>query len=93
MSHAHFASGRGAGVLSRRPGKGNDALAVANAAIETTVKVLACDQGYDGRRVRVNCLSPGMTLTPVYGTSEWAKKYQEKIGAHLLLTNFVETLR
>lgn len=68
------------GVLSRRPGKGNDALAVANGAIETMVKVLACDQGYEGRKVRVNCLSPGMTLTPVYGDSEQARQYQAKMA-------------
>eukprot|EP00466_Bigelowiella_natans_P001650 jgi/Bigna1/140252/aug1.55_g14960 len=40
------------GVSSRRPGKGNDALAIANAAIETAVKTMACDQGFDGRKCK-----------------------------------------
>jgi len=57
------------GILSRRTGRGNDALAVSNAAIETTVRCLANDYGFDGKHVRVNCLSPGMTLTGVYGDS------------------------
>ena len=62
------------GVLSRRTGRGNDALAISNSAIETAVKCLANDYGFDGRRVRVNCLSPGMTLTPTYGSSEKMKE-------------------
>ena len=66
------------GILSRRPGRGNDALAVSNAAIECCVKCLANDYGFDGRRVRVNCLSPGMTLTPTYGDSPAMKLYQQK---------------
>jgi NAD(P)-dependent dehydrogenase (short-subunit alcohol dehydrogenase family) len=66
------------GILSRRPGRGNDALAVSNAAIECCVKCLANDFGFDGRRVRVNCLSPGMTLTPTYGDSPQMKMYQQK---------------
>merc|ERR1712032_569378 len=43
-----------------------DHLVVANAAIEAMVKTLACSYGYEQKRVRVNCLSPGMTMTPVY---------------------------
>lgn len=73
------------GVLSRRTGRGNDALAVSNAAIETTVRCLANDFGYDGRLVRVNCLSPGMTMTGAYGESEWAKQYQAKAAASVPL--------
>jgi NAD(P)-dependent dehydrogenase (short-subunit alcohol dehydrogenase family) len=69
------------GILSRRTGRGNDALAVSNAAIETTVRCLANDFGFDGRQVRVNCLSPGMTLTPVYGDSDWVKDYQHRSAA------------
>eukprot|EP00462_Mataza_sp_D1_P018070 CAMPEP_0175139342 /NCGR_PEP_ID=MMETSP0087-20121206/10848_1 /TAXON_ID=136419 /ORGANISM="Unknown Unknown, Strain D1" /LENGTH=597 /DNA_ID=CAMNT_0016422339 /DNA_START=169 /DNA_END=1962 /DNA_ORIENTATION=- len=66
------------GILSRRTGRGNDALAISNAAIECLTRCLANDHGFDGRKIRVNCLSPGMTLTGVYGTSEWANYYQEK---------------
>jgi len=58
------------GVLSRRMGRGNDALVVANAAIEAMVKTLACSWGYEQKRVRVNCLSPGMTMTPVYAGAD-----------------------
>lgn len=54
------------GVLARRLGSGNDALCVANAAIETSVKCLANDLGFGKRIVRVNCLCPGLTKTPVY---------------------------
>jgi NAD(P)-dependent dehydrogenase (short-subunit alcohol dehydrogenase family) len=68
------------GVLSRRVGRGNDALAIANSAIECAVKCLANDYGFDGRRVRVNAISPGMTLTPVYGGSDDIQSYQEKIA-------------
>jgi NAD(P)-dependent dehydrogenase (short-subunit alcohol dehydrogenase family) len=68
------------GVLSRRVGRGNDALAIANTAIECTVKCLANDYGFDGRRVRVNALSPGMTLTPVYADSEHMREYQAKVA-------------
>mmetsp|Transcript_50542 Transcript_50542/g.116654 ORF Transcript_50542/g.116654 Transcript_50542/m.116654 type:complete len:291 (-) Transcript_50542:186-1058(-) len=73
------------GVLSRRTGRGNDALAIANAAIECAVKCFANDYGYDGRMVRVNCLSPGMTLTPVYGDSDAMKAYQAKCAAKVPL--------
>ena len=66
------------GVLSRRTGRGNDALAISNAAIEISVRCLANDYGFDGKQVRVNCLSPGMTLTGVYGDSDWAKDYQAR---------------
>uniref|UniRef100_A0A7S4C907 Uncharacterized protein n=1 Tax=Eutreptiella gymnastica TaxID=73025 RepID=A0A7S4C907_9EUGL len=62
------------GVLSRRPGAGMGGLAMANAAIETAVKVLANDFGYDGKRVRVNCLSPGLTDTPVHDGADQLKK-------------------
>ena len=73
------------GVLSRRTGRGNDALAISNAAIECAVKCFANDYGYDGRMVRVNALSPGMTLTPVYGESEQMKTYQAKTAAKVPL--------
>ena len=73
------------GILSRRTGRGNDALAVSNAAIETTVRCLANDYGFDGKHVRVNCLSPGMTLTGVYGTSDWAIEYQKRAAASVPL--------
>ena len=69
------------GVLSRRTGRGNDALAISNAAIEVSVRCLANDYGFDGKQVRVNCLSPGMTLTGVYGDSDWAKDYQARSAA------------
>ena len=49
------------GILSRRTGRGNDALAISNAAIEISVRCLANDYGFDGKKVRVNCLSPGIT--------------------------------
>mmetsp|Transcript_4600 Transcript_4600/g.9986 ORF Transcript_4600/g.9986 Transcript_4600/m.9986 type:complete len:114 (-) Transcript_4600:605-946(-) len=73
------------GALARRPGRGNDALAIANAAIECTVRCFANDYGYDGRLVRVNALSPGMTLTPVYGDSEQMVAYQAKTAAKVPL--------
>lgn len=58
------------GALSRRPGKGNTALAVANAALEAAVKGLANDFG---PRLRVNCVSPGLTNTEM-----WAAMPAEK---------------
>ena len=73
------------GILSRRTGRGNDALAVSNAALETTTRCLANDYSFDGRKVRVNCLSPGMTMTGVYGTSSWAQAYQAKAAASVPL--------
>ena len=54
------------GTLSRRPGKGAAALASANAAVETLTVAVANDLG---PRVRVNCISPGLTRdTDVFGT-------------------------
>ena len=43
----------------------------------------------DGR-IRVNCLSPGMTLTPVYNNSKgemepWVETYQAKSAASVAL--------
>ena len=32
-------------------------------------------------RIRVNCLSPGMTLTPTYGDAPWVKDYQARSAA------------
>lgn len=58
------------GALSRRPGKGSTALAVANAALEAAVKGLANDLG---PRLRVNCVSPGLTNTEM-----WAAMPAEK---------------
>lgn len=69
------------GVLSRRMGRGNDALVVANAAIEAMVKTLACSYGYEGKRVRVNALSPGMTETPVYAGPDG--EYSEGVKAYM----------
>lgn len=51
------------GALSRRPGKGSAALAAANAAVEALAKALANDLG---PRLRVNCLSPGLTDTEMW---------------------------
>ena len=51
------------GALSRRPGKGSSALGSCNAALEAIVKGLANDLG---PRVRVNCVSPGLTNTEMW---------------------------
>lgn len=51
------------GALSRRPGKGSAALGAANAALEAIVKGLANDLG---PRLRVNCVSPGLTNTEMW---------------------------
>eukprot|EP00757_Euglenozoa_sp_SAG-D1_P021131 gene21131-140_t len=48
------------GTLGQRPGHGNTALSVANAAVEASVKGLANDLGFS-RRIRINCVCPGMT--------------------------------
>lgn len=48
------------GALSRRPGVGSTSLATANAALEAIVKGLANDLG---PRLRINCVSPGLTDT------------------------------
>lgn len=51
------------GALARRPEKGSSALGAANAALEAIVKGLANDFG---PRVRVNCVSPGLTDTEMW---------------------------
>ena len=51
------------GALSRRPGMGSSALGSANAAFEAIVKGLANDFG---PRIRVNCVSPGLTNTEMW---------------------------
>lgn len=52
------------GVLSRRGGANVAALGAVNAAVEGLTKNLAKELG---PRLRVNCLSPGMTRTEAYG--------------------------
>ena len=59
-----------AGALSRRPGKGSTALSTTNAALEAICKGLANDFG---PRVRVNCVSPGLTNTEM-----WSRMPEEK---------------
>lgn len=59
------------GSLSRRPGKGSAALAGANAALEQIIKGLANDFG---PRVRVNCVSPGLTDTEMWDSMPPEKK-------------------
>lgn len=51
------------GALAKRPGKGNTALAVANAALDNMVKGLANDLG---PRLRINTVSPGLTDTEMW---------------------------
>ena len=51
------------GALSRRPGTGSTALAMANAALETLTKGLCHELG---PRLRVNCLSPGLCRTSAF---------------------------
>ncbi len=51
------------GALSRRPSLNAAALSSVNAAVEALTKALARELG---GRVRVNCISPGMTRTPAY---------------------------
>jgi NAD(P)-dependent dehydrogenase (short-subunit alcohol dehydrogenase family) len=51
------------GALAKRPGKGSTALAAANAALDAIVKGLANDFG---PRVRINCVSPGLTNTEMW---------------------------
>ncbi len=63
------------GALSRRPGVGSTSLATANAALEAIVKGLANDLG---PRLRVNCVSPGLTDTEM-----WAGLPAEKKAAML----------
>jgi NAD(P)-dependent dehydrogenase (short-subunit alcohol dehydrogenase family) len=53
------------GALARRPGKGSTALAACNAALEAVIKGLANDWG---PRVRVNCISPGLTRTEMWSS-------------------------
>eukprot|EP00297_Palpitomonas_bilix_P011393 CAMPEP_0113890628 /NCGR_PEP_ID=MMETSP0780_2-20120614/14256_1 /TAXON_ID=652834 /ORGANISM="Palpitomonas bilix" /LENGTH=259 /DNA_ID=CAMNT_0000880055 /DNA_START=99 /DNA_END=878 /DNA_ORIENTATION=+ /assembly_acc=CAM_ASM_000599 len=62
------------GALSRRPGKGSALLASCNAANEALAKALACELG---PRLRVNCLSPGLTRTPQF--SRMPDEAQEKM--------------
>ena len=59
------------GALSRRPGKGSSALSTANAALEAIVKGLANDFG---PRVRVNCVSPGLTNTEMWASMPEAQR-------------------
>ena len=70
------------GALSRRPGKGSTALAAANAALEAIVKGLANDLG---PRLRVNCVSPGLTNTEM-----WANMPAERREG--MLAGFGKTL-
>lgn len=70
------------GALSRRPGAGSTSLATANAALEAIVKGLANDLG---PRLRVNCVSPGLT-----DTGMWAGMPADKKAA--MLTGFGSTL-
>ena len=51
------------GALAKRPGKGSTALAAANAALDAIVKGLANDLG---PRLRVSCVSPGLTDTEMW---------------------------
>ena len=51
------------GALAKRPGKGSTALAAANAALDAVVKGLANDLG---PRLRVACVSPGLTDTEMW---------------------------
>lgn len=53
------------GILAMRPGGGNTGLAMMNAAIECAVKGLANDLGKH-RRIRINAVSPGLTMTPFF---------------------------
>lgn len=62
------------GALSRRPGKGSSALAACNAALETLAKGIANDLG---PRLRVNCVSPGLTRTEAFAAMP--KEAQEKM--------------
>jgi NAD(P)-dependent dehydrogenase (short-subunit alcohol dehydrogenase family) len=66
------------GVLSRRPGKGSAVLASVNAAIEALTRGLACDLG---PRLRVNCISPGLTRISVFTEAGMDKAAQEKMFA------------
>lgn len=72
------------GALSRRPGKGSAALGAANAALEAIIKGLACDLG---PRVRVNCISPGLTDTEMWSSmpAEVRKGMLEGFGAKIPL--------
>eukprot|EP00121_Abeoforma_whisleri_P007559 Awhi_evm1s6907 len=55
------------------PGHGNTSLSVANAAVEASVKGLANDLGF-ARKIRINCVSPGMTDTDAYDKMGEEKK-------------------
>jgi len=81
--HARYASPRLAsggtitlfsGVLSRRPGKNSSILAAVNGAIESLTKALAAELG---PRLRVNCISPGLTRTDAF--SSMSKEAQERM--------------
>eukprot|EP00053_Salpingoeca_punica_P023441 m.10087 g.10087 ORF g.10087 m.10087 type:complete len:263 (-) comp5121_c1_seq1:35-823(-) len=62
------------GVLSRRPGKNSSILAAVNGAVESLTKALASELG---PRLRVNCISPGLTRTDAF--SEMSKEAQERM--------------
>jgi len=59
------------GALSRRPGGGSSALGAANASLESIIKGLANDFG---PRVRVNCISPGLTNTDMWSSMDAEKR-------------------
>ena len=60
------------GILAQRPGHGNTCLSIANAAVEASVKGLANDLGF-ARKIRINCVSPGMTDTDTYAKMDKEK--------------------
>jgi NAD(P)-dependent dehydrogenase (short-subunit alcohol dehydrogenase family) len=52
-----------ASIAAERPAKGQIVYAAAKAAVVCAVKVMAMELA--GRRVRVNCISPGLVATPM----------------------------
>ena len=59
------------GVLSRRPGLNCSGLAAVNAAVEGLARGLALELG---PRLRVNCISPGMTRSEAYAALPEARR-------------------
>ncbi|MEL6374476.1 MAG: SDR family oxidoreductase [Pseudomonadota bacterium] len=78
------------GVLSRRPGENCAGLGAVNGAVEALTRALALELG---PRVRVNCMSPGMTRSDAYAhVDETAREAMyASTGASLPLGRVGET--